>query len=346
MKYHQRYSLVQRLLSNYRICYIDNEKYIIKNPSLDIIYQSHVLYEDTLHQTRFEHWLREDRCEQVLVSRKLWSRDDNTSITNVENTLENLKVELYKNSFRTEEVKRLKKSIKNLNRALEGLYIRKSVLDTYTWEEFSQFARIGFTLIHTLYDKNNKLVFGDDNNADYFFLHKVILQLHKQKLPIAEYREIARTEPWNTYWRVGKPNPFKCSVAELNEEQKTMIVYSNLYDNVSQHPEKPSELVVNHDDMLDGWLILQRIERDKELASKQIDRQLGGKHANAQEVFLPVRSLDEAKNINLMNDPQSLIIKKQRERLIEKKGQVKDVDFLDKKLDLQKQKIEAMKGNR
>jgi len=268
------------------------------------------------------------------------------AIERIEKSLDNYKVELYQNSFRTEEVKRIRKSITNLNKQLEELYNRKSILDTYTWEEFAQFTKTGFVLMYTLYDTNNNLIFENENNIDYFFLHKIILQLHQQKLPISQYREIARNEPWSTYWRIGKPNPFSCSVAELNEEQRTMIVYSNLYDNISQHNEKPSDLVINDDDMLDGWLILQRIEREKELAGKQIDKQLGGRHGDAQEIFIPVRSLDEARNIQLMNDPQSLAVKKQREKLIDRKGQVKDAEFLDRKLELQQQRNEAMKGNK
>jgi len=276
----------------------------------------------------------------------LWSNEDNVAIERIEKSLDNYKVELYQNSFRTEEVKRIRKSITNLNKQLEELYNRKSILDTYTWEEFAQFTKTGFVLMYTLYDTNNNLIFENENNIDYFFLHKIILQLHQQKLPISQYREIARNEPWSTYWRIGKPNPFSCSVAELNEEQRTMIVYSNLYDNISQHNEKPSDLVINDDDMLDGWLILQRIEREKELAGKQIDKQLGGRHGDAQEIFIPVRSLDEARNIQLMNDPQSLAVKKQREKLIDRKGQVKDAEFLDRKLELQQQRNEAMKGNK
>lgn len=350
MKYSKRQSLIQQLLSNYRICYVDGEKYIVKNPSLDILYRAHVLYEDILYNTRFQQWIKEDDCEKILMQKSLWSIGDNTKLTNLNKTLEDLKISIYRNSFRQDQVKKIRRSIQDVQKQIYELHERKMVLNTYTQEEFAQFIKIGFILLKTLYRSSNvspiknELLFENDETADYFLLHKIIVQIHKQLLSISIYRELARTEPWLSYWHIGKPNPFSCSISELNDEQKTIIMYSRLYDNIEQNEDRPSENIIDDDDMLDGWIILQKRENKKARASKQIEKQTGKINSNAKEVFLPAHNILEAREINNLNDYDTKIVKKQRENIINTKGKVRDIDFLDRKLEIRRQNMERIKG--
>lgn len=344
MRKDQCHNLFQRLLSNYRICDINNKRYIIRNPSLDLIYQSHVLYERILYETRFEHWLRKKDCLNILIKRGLWKVNEENKFDGFNDTIDNLKVDLYKNSFKITDVNIIKKQIESVRKQLNSLYNRRYVLDSFTWEDNAESQKIEFLLVSTIYDKSGQQLFTNNDNINFVFIRNLAQELSKQKLPPGDYRTIARSDVWQTYWRIGKPNPFSCNVVELNEEQKILIMHSQMYDSVFNHLERPSDDIIDNDDMLDGWLIIKQREQKKQMAEKQVDKQIGSQHQNAQEVFIPVNSLDEAKNVNLLNDPHSRMIKKQRQQLIKQKGEVKDHEFVDKKIEIQRQALEQIKN--
>ena len=44
-----------------------------------------------------------------------------------------------------------------------------------------------------------------------------------------------------------------------------------MYDNIQESLDYPSEDVVEDDDMLDGWLIIQKQKRDKERAVSELE---------------------------------------------------------------------------
>ena len=80
----------------------------------------------------------------------------------------------------------------------------------------------------------------------------------------SEIRELARSEPWKSIWSSSKNEGvlFGKRAIELSEEQKHLIMWSTMYDSIGESPDSPSDKIIADDDMLDGWLILQRRERE------------------------------------------------------------------------------------
>ena len=66
--------------------------------------------------------------------------------------------------------------------------------------------------------------------------------------------------------------------------------------------EAPSEEVINDDDMLDGWFIVQNRKREKDKKEKDVDSTLGA-NAGKDEVFVMARPEDKErlKSIKDMN---------------------------------------------
>ena len=122
---------------------------------------------------------------------------------------------------------------------------------------------------------------------------------------------------------------------ELSTDQKNIIVWSRMYDNVQESLDCPSDDVIKDDDMLDGWFIVQKRKREKERAEAEIDNSMSNeKIKNAGELFMMASSQKDADRINSMNDVNSTMIKKQRMATVKAKGEVQDLDFQDKKLEL------------
>ena len=59
------------------------------------------------------------------------------------------------------------------------------------------------------------------------------------------------------------------------------------------------------------------------------------RHGSSQEIFVPAATVEDINKINELNDPMSRAKKRSREKIIEAKGIVTELDFVDVKRDLQ-----------
>jgi hypothetical protein len=164
-----------------------------------------------------------------------------------------------------------------------------------------------------------------------------IMELSTQNRIIeSEYREIARTDPWTRTWSTCK-NPkdiFGVNIIDLNDEQKTLLAWSILYDNVMEHPERPSEDVIEDDDAFDGWLIDKDKERKKRVTEKRVEDMIPENMKNATEIFIPVNTAEDARKIEDLNDENAKSIKRRREKAIASKGEVHEANLPDVNSDL------------
>ena len=59
-----------------------------------------------------------------------------------------------------------------------------------------------------------------------------------------------------------------------------------MYDKIYEHPESPSEEIIEDDDALDGWMIYNQQEIKKQKQEKGVDSMMSEKVRNSSEVFL------------------------------------------------------------
>jgi hypothetical protein len=130
----------------------------------------------------------------------------------------------------------------------------------------------------------------------------------------------------------------------LTKDQIILCSFSNMYDGVYEHPESPSEKIIEDDDCLDGWFIVQKRKNDKfkkEQEGNAITK--NPKIANAKEVFVMAQSKEEASNISSFNSYQSEQIKNQRIEQVVEQGTVKsDLEFHDMRMEIQMDNNNAM----
>jgi hypothetical protein len=118
-----------------------------------------------------------------------------------------------------------------------------------------------------------------------------------------------------------------------------------MYDSVQESMDCPSDDVVNDDDMLDGWFILQKKKRDQEKVQSEIEQSTSNsKISNSDEIFVMAGSQKDADKINDSNTHHVQQIKKQRMAVIKHKGAASDLDFQDQQLKMRQQSNEMFKG--
>jgi hypothetical protein len=133
--------------------------------------------------------------------------------------------------------------------------------------------------------------------------------------------------------------------SELTYNQKNLIIWSQMYDNIQESMDCPSKDVIEDDDMLDGWFIIQAQKREKENAEKEVDGLVKNeKIKNASEVFVVAQSDEHAEQINKANSVHSMMIKKQRENFIKQAGIVQDHNLPDQRLQIQMDQTNAFRN--
>lgn len=85
--------------------------------------------------------------------------------------------------------------------------------------------------------------------------------------------------------------------------QRNLLTWSKIYDNVQESLECPSEKVIEDDDMLDGWFLVQKLERERERVERERESsssksKQASKLANAQVMFSPNDEFSDMDNIN------------------------------------------------
>lgn len=72
-----------------------------------------------------------------------------------------------------------------------------------------------------------------------------------------------------------------------------------MYDSIAESPESPSDEIILDDDMLDGWLIIQRRERELRTKQKAAEDVISNeKIANSDEVFIVAKSEEDIQKLN------------------------------------------------
>jgi len=285
-----------------------------------------------------------------LAAKGIWTAQDDISLKALNNRIEQLKIQLYQALFKEKQQVSLTKTIKQMEKAVEKGLMKKYSLDNMTLENFAETSRDEFLIAICLRNNNNKPVYDYNNywgKQDGLIKH-FINQKSKTFLTTSQFRELARSEPFRSLWSIGKEDLFGVPACDLTDDQKSLVLYSKMYDNVYEHPERPSDEVMDNDYMLDGWFALQRLELEKERKANEADKLLNKKGANrhgnnAGEMFIMADSQTEANKIRELNDLNATRKMKQRENAIKQKGSVSESNLPDVKLDLQNQAMRQFK---
>ena len=109
------------------------------------------------------------------------------------------------------------------------------------------------------------------------------------------------------------------------------------------------EDVINDDDCLDGWFIVQRREYESSKNKREMEKRLGNsKIANSQEVYLMAGDSHTADKINNMNDVVGRGIIQNRNSQIENTGTMKHTQLSDVQQQIHAQRhqqaIQKIKG--
>lgn len=105
------------------------------------------------------------------------------------------------------------------------------------------------------------------DEQDSLLVSNMIAKLNEvEYVKISDIRRAARSSYWRMQWSAGKSvgDLFGKSIIELDAEQSALIYWSQIYDYVYEHPDKPDDEVIKNDKLLDEWF--ENEDRKKKVA--------------------------------------------------------------------------------
>lgn len=252
--------------------------------TIDQYAQASKIYVDAFQDSLDQGLMTELSLEKWMLDSALLPDNFLVRRDQLNNAIDNAKLELYTNRTSKTLIKQSKQNLVNLRASLRSLLEPKSAFLTNTCEFIAQTAKLVYILKRTTY-KKNKLY--KEANFSY------ILNLWQSSiLSETHIRELARSHVWKSIWTTKgygftlfkkRPN------TEMTINQRNLITWSKMYDNIQESLDCPSDDVIEDDDMLDGWFIEQKNKREKEKIEAQKEVLVGksNKMQNASHVFIP-----------------------------------------------------------
>jgi hypothetical protein len=303
-------------------------------PTRDQLYEAEEVYREALEQGELQGLYDDGEVLALLRAEGLWTDEDQKLYDCLPKEIEEFKVGLYAAHFRSAERKTVRKALNVARDRFRALHALRFSRDHVTARGVAASAKARFVLGCSLRWPDGRPVFTSEDfwSEPCDTLEAAMRELAAQRVEEAEFRELARTEPWRTAWACREAGLFGVPSCDFTAEQHTLVRWSLLYDSVYEHPEAPSEEVVADDDMLDGWLLVQQRERKKRQAAKEGDELLTNeKVRQSDEVYLVAESPEEAARIDGLNDGHARAVKRQRMELLRQKGTVNELDMPDTK---------------
>ena len=313
-----------------------NTGFIYKEPSLlqeETILSYYGNLEIKLKQDGF---ISQEEEHGILLEKGIWNEEKQTRYDSIILSIREINKKLPELEFRTFEKNVLLNNKSLLEKELTELAIIKNTLLTQTVAYNLSVFKITALLPFTIYQRG-KLKWIDQESFDNDYdidtinmLTRTIAGLYSEK----DIRNCAVNEEWRSIWKTACKTStplFSGSILDCSQSQKDLCQWSSIYDNVYDHPDRLDINKIKDHDAVDNWFM--------DISNKSSTAHTAQhKMPNAQEVFLPVNSREDAKNLHTSlnsQDAQNTI--KRRELLVEEKGVVYQQEFSDVRQDMQMQ---------
>lgn len=360
MELFEKEALISRISSGYLRCRLkhDGSTILLKlfSPNADAQYIASEVYEDSYRIAKSAGAISKEDALQYLVDLGVWGVSLADELKTLTTKMDDLKLELYNNAYKSNARTTIRQAIKATYKRMDELESIKSQFDYVTAEGIATFTKSSYLILCGIRKGNGERLFADDDDLliqEDKLTEKIIKFCSTRFIDESEYRELARGEPWNSLYGIaaGTGTIFGKHGIDLTIEQRSLLFWSKVYQNISEHPDSPHRTVIDDDWMLDGWIIKQHRKNEADKKKKVGEEQISGnqKIAGAAEVFIPVDTWEDAKELDMaINTPEARAIIKQRAKFLQGRGEVKESELPDVsrqiQMDLNKMFIQHAKG--
>lgn len=300
---------VARLIAGGSSFVHDGVRYRTADPGRDARLEAAEVQRDAFREAVLSGARTHEQLVLELMRRGLWGGEDEERMSDLVLEIDDLKADLYKDRERESFERRHREALKAAKAELAALEARKRALDHQSAETYARSAHARYLAGSSLLQNDGRRYWPDRTrgwDSPDAVVEAAMRKAVEDRLGLAELRELARCEHWQQYWnaRMGDESPFDAAAVDLNDEQRILAGWSRLYEGVAQRQDGPPRSAFDDDDLFDGWLILERRKRSNEDAEARFRKEVGGKIAGMNEVFMMMNR--DAKKGSLRSSPAAL----------------------------------------
>lgn len=333
--------LVHRIIAGCIICEFRDHTLLVKQPTKLQRYIAEEIYFDTLEKAELAGSYTDEQLMDFLLKHKFWNNDKQMLLDNIPKNIEDFKVGLFSSTFNTIQRDNIRKALLIAREEQDKLLNELHEYDYVSAKGVAQMAKARYIVAASLYNLDGTKLFDENNlwSVPNNIIESIGEIISRNRLDEKTFRELARTDPWRTIWisKKAENNVFGIPAVDLTDEQRMLSIWSSVYDNIYEHPECPSDEVINDDDTLDGWMITQKRKRDSSKEASVDDIVANEKIRSSEEVFIPVGNAADAQKVMALNDANSTNLLRQRMNLVKQKGVVKETEMPDSQAKIREQ---------
>jgi hypothetical protein len=283
---------------------------------------------------------------QNLITLGQWSVEQESEIEGIQKDIETIRRGLIDLIFNVTKLKKAKSLLRHAEKALIERLEKRHMLLQNSAESHAEICRQRY-----LIGKITETIDGDsfwntqeqfDDYQDNSLIHQLCEAFfNKMRIPISTIRKLARSSQWRSYWEIAKVSNdlFDNPIASWSLSQRDLAYWSTIYDSVYAAFERPSQDIIEDDDLLDSWFMRQgeKIEgkTKNSLAPKS------NKPGRNEEFIMADQ--EGAKRVYGMNDPGSRAAIRARQKLLASKGTMREQDMPDSQLEIRQQLMDKQK---
>jgi hypothetical protein len=201
--------------------------------------------------------------------------------------------------------------------------LKKTEFQDKTCEYNSNYFKLAYLLEKSSFIDNTIPV------KDNINISKLITTFNEKSLQEHQIREVAKSYEWKSLWNASKTTNglFDRSANELTNEQVILISWSKFYDSIHETVEPPSDDVIEDDIAFDGWMIVQSRKRKEENNKKKAELLLPENSQNAGEILIPVKNMEEQKQVLSLNDGYGRAAIDSKRRDLQEHGHLNEMEL-------------------
>jgi hypothetical protein len=334
LNYKERSALVRRIVTGRFRCFVKFHgspyEVMFQDPTVDLLEESDWIYK------RYNDKLVEEadiftleQSYQILRDQGKWNDSMEKEFEAIQADILSLTKGLNKIRFNKAATRATKKTIEQGKKRLEELYMIKNQLRTSTIEFMSERTRQRF-----LVSKITSIPSDAELLSSHAFIDALVVYYFEESgIAESKIRELARTDPWRTFWATAKDTGtplFPHSSVEMSELQQALVNWTRVYDFAYASTNRPTEDVILDDDQFDSWY-----QEECDRLEREINQQsVGNEFASGSEVYIPCDQ-EGAKEVYALNNEIQRGKIKTREQYIQEKGEVKEQALPDVRQQLQ-----------
>lgn len=337
----ERDQLVSRIVAARTRYRLGDRAVVVAWPGRDARAMAADVYADTYREADLRGIPAADEAVLRLIERGVLSPVDHERLGKIPGLVDDLKVSLWEGWARSDARDAIRKGIDGLRREADRIGLVQHSHSHATRESAAMAARARFLTGCSILLGGDEPYWADpllDWERPDGIVDAVLERMARDRPGEAEFRELARTEPWRSTWESAKHagrGVFDAASCDLSDDQRALVRWSSHYDAIHAHPSRPADSVIDDDDALDGWLIVQRRKREADSARGLLDGIRSDKIKNADEVYIVARGAEGVAEVERLNDPLAAATKKQRMGHLKNKGRAGELEMPDTRMRLQ-----------